>query len=167
MLHRPKLLRCLSLFPLVICLGACAVGAVVVEEEAEEDPTREEAAMEVLEPGVEQDFEDGGVRLTLVEVPFDNRCPKDVQCITAGEARVTLAVHSEGSSEDLMVTLPAGAGPRTVNALGYRLELLKLEPVPISTRAIDPGEYRLHLRVYGWGREGESGGRARYRVRRD
>jgi hypothetical protein len=138
-------------FPVALALGlalvACAAGAGPVERGEDESVSEESVPVEVLEPGVEHSLDEGGLRLTLVEVPFDNRCPRDVQCITGGEARVTLAARDpEGGAEDFTVALPAGHGPRTVSTLGYRLELVKVEPEPISTWGIAPEEYRLHLR---------------------
>jgi hypothetical protein len=156
MISRLETLLALVLLALGLSLCACTAGAVPAEkEETGEKPAGETATVEVLAPGAEHAFDGGGLRLTLVEVPFDNRCPQDVQCITAGEARVTLAAVGETGTEDFTVAMPSG-GPRTVNTLGYRLELMKLEPYPVSTRDIDPGDYRLHLRcTAGEGEDGE------------
>lgn len=80
----------------------------------------------------------GSLRLGLDAVLSDSRCPKGERCITAGDARVR-------------VWLQQGAGPRMSRELvlapsdargaGEVVQLLRLEPYPVSGRATAPGAY--------------------------
>jgi hypothetical protein len=97
-----------------------------------------------LEPGKTVQLAGTGVRVTLLEVINDSRCPVDVVCVSAGDAEVRLAVVGEG--EDRTVSLHVMQEPRSVTVGAVRLELTGLLPPPRSTRTIPPAEYRARIR---------------------
>lgn len=97
-----------------------------------------------LEPGKTVQLAGTGVRVTLLEVVNDSRCPVDVVCVTAGDAEVRLAVVGEG--EDRTVSLHVMQEPRSVTIGAVRLELTGLTPSPRSTVTIPPAEYRARIR---------------------
>lgn len=97
-----------------------------------------------LEPGKTVQLAGTGVRVTLLEVVNDSRCPVDVVCVTAGDAEVRLAVVGEG--EDRTVSLHVMQEPRSVTIGAVRLELTGLTPSPRSTVTIAPAEYRARIR---------------------
>jgi len=76
-----------------------------------------------------------GLKITFVDV-MDSRCPTGVQCIQAGEARVTVEVQKDGASQALELTAkglcedPAGPCGSEADALGYRFKLLFVAPYP-------------------------------------
>ena len=96
-----------------------------------------------LEPGKTVQLSGTGVRVTLLEVVNDSRCPVDVVCVTAGDAEVRLAVVGEG--EDRTVSLHLVREPRSVTIGAVRLELTGLTPSPRSTVTIPPAEYRARI----------------------
>lgn len=75
-------------------------------------------------------------------VAEDSRCPTDAVCARAGEAVVVLAV---GGTE-VRVTVPR-QGEGTATAAGLGITVSGLEPLPSSTRSIDPAQYRATVRV--------------------
>jgi hypothetical protein len=79
------------------------------------------------------------------KVTGDSRCPSDVVCIWAGEAKCDTVFTYKGN--DYPVTLTAGGG----NPDNYAFENYKvyfdLQPYPVSTQQIAPGDYRLILTV--------------------
>jgi hypothetical protein len=97
-----------------------------------------------LEPGKPVQLSGTGVRVTLLEVVNDSRCPVDVVCVTAGDAEVRLSVVGEG--EDRTVSLHVMQEPRSVTIGAVRLELTGLTPSPRSTVTIPPAEYRARIR---------------------
>jgi hypothetical protein len=97
-----------------------------------------------LEPGKPVQLSGTGVRVTLLEVVNDSRCPVDVVCVTAGDAEVRLSVVGEG--EDRTVSLHVMQEPRSITVGAVRLELTGLAPSPRSTVTIPPAEYRARIR---------------------
>lgn len=72
-----------------------------------------------------------GARLTIkfVEVVEDSRCPRDVTCIWAGNAKVKLLV-SKGKNRSQEVELNSGIEPTAVTVFGFELSLKELTPYP-------------------------------------
>lgn len=69
----------------------------------------------------------------------DSRCPKDVVCVWAGEARVQLRFAAgDLAPETLEVVLPGAE----ITAYGpYQIELQNLQPVPLSAQDTPFDEY--------------------------
>lgn len=98
-----------------------------------------------LQPGERAVFEADGERLEVlfVGVTADSRCPVDVTCIWAGEARVALDFVGLMSWEG---TLSAGAGA-SVTVAGWIVTVTDLTPAPRSDRTIAPGDYEVRIVV--------------------
>jgi len=98
-----------------------------------------------LHPGERAVFEADGERLEVlfVGVTADSRCPVDVTCIWAGEARVALDFVGLMSWEG---TLSAGAGASVIVA-GWIVTVTDLTPAPRSDRPIAPGDYQVRMVV--------------------
>jgi len=88
-----------------------------------------------------------GLSLTLLAIA-DSRCPKDVTCIWAGQATVLIDADA-GNGPLLQVSLTLGDGPAQRAAIldGYILEMVKLEPYPVSTEQISQAKYVAHLTI--------------------
>lgn len=78
------------------------------------------------------------LRVRFVEIVEDSRCPADVQCIWAGNAKVRLRVNTGRGTE--MVTLETMNSPLIV-INGYSFKLTELTPVPRSNVRIDQSKY--------------------------
>jgi hypothetical protein len=76
-----------------------------------------------------------GSRLTIefVEVVEDSRCPRYVNCIWAGNAKVKLLV-SRGKAAPKEIELNTGIEPRAVTVFGYELMLKGLTPYPDNSK---------------------------------
>ena len=90
-----------------------------------------------------------GTNLTVrfERVLNDSRCPTDVQCITAGDAVVLVAVEGGGARETGRYELHTANSNREAAHGEYRLGVVDLKPVPTSRRPVPAGEYVLTLRV--------------------
>ena len=87
------------------------------------------------------------LRLRFQDVPHDSRCPVDVQCIRAGEARLVFEISlAGGDPRDVTLEIPPG-GSTSADFDDYVLRVESLAPDASSTRKIDPDEYRAELRV--------------------
>lgn len=92
----------------------------------------------------------GNKSLKFKEVVADSRCPKDVTCIWAGEAKVLIEVLENGKSvEEKVVTIGATSIPLKFNAedILYSLSFMQLLPYPTSTNKNPGQDYTLNLQV--------------------
>lgn len=105
----------------------------------------------VLQSGEQLSFGDKSIRFK--EVVSDSRCPKDVTCVWAGEAKVLIEIFEKGklTSEKVVVINPniidktplqfsSGKGIYSLSAIG-------LFPYPCTNSKQDKTNYRLELQV--------------------
>lgn len=72
-----------------------------------------------------------GTQLTVrfAEVVSDSRCPVGVQCVRAGEARVSFELRG-GASPQAVILATGGAEPRHATYDAFDVHLVTLEPQP-------------------------------------
>jgi hypothetical protein len=81
------------------------------------------------------------LRLTFKDVRTDSRCPVDVQCVWAGEAKIGVVISGNGTTEETKVlSLPPGESETTAGNL--RIRFVGLAPVP---RQADAGTARAYV----------------------
>lgn len=99
-----------------------------------------------LRVGERVEVEGSELSLAFVRVDSDSRCPKDVICIWAGEAKLVFRARVGSSEEGELVLISPGEKARA--AFGrYRIEVVALAPEPDSRRKIAPEDYVATLRV--------------------
>jgi hypothetical protein len=96
-----------------------------------------------LAPG--QTAQVGPLRITFTAVSADSRCPVDVVCVWEGDAVAELTVSQPTGAVETRELHTSS--PRSTTYDGFQIELVRLEPVPRSTRTIPPESYRLVVRV--------------------
>ncbi len=77
-----------------------------------------------------------GTTIEFVKVLEDSRCPKDVTCVWAGQAKVALEVTSKsGEKNDLVVLFNPGVAPSQVltKTVKGQIVIENLVPYPEST----------------------------------
>ncbi len=94
----------------------------------------------------------GDLVVSLVEVAQDSRCPSSptVDCAWEGEAVVKVELNAGGRALGaplLSTHLNNGSSPNAVRLEGYRLQVLELDPYPVTSGSIQQSEYRLTLRI--------------------
>jgi hypothetical protein len=114
-------------------------------------PTSPTPALEepfTLSPGQTAAVSGTNLRLTFDRVREDSRCPSDVNCIWEGDAVVVLKVKAEAQEATREVHTQGGASrSRNAPAGDYVVTLVRLDPAPRSTEAIEPSAYRATLVV--------------------
>ncbi len=80
---------------------------------------------------------------SLVE---DSRCPRDAQCIQAGNARITIEV-SGGKNAAQTFEINTDDQPQTVSYGGYNIKLIDLNPKPASNIRINRNGYTAIFKV--------------------
>jgi hypothetical protein len=89
--------------------------------------------------GTEKAAGHANIRIKFLEMIEDSRCPRDVQCIQAGNARVRVRVTRNGHSQVLVLN----SNLRNESAVfaGYEFRLTGLTPEPGSKIRINPNGY--------------------------
>lgn len=101
-----------------------------------------------LRPGQEKLFRGAGVRVRLVAVEEDSRCPQGVQCIWAGNVRVALLVKGPGRASR-RVALNTASEPREIKLNGRTVTISKVGPSRVANRDIKSRTYRITLTLSG------------------
>ena len=91
---------------------------------------------------------DSGLRIGFRSVRSDSRCPIDVVCITAGFAEIQLDLKRPGGADEvgLLAVGYSGTTPRSLVFNGYLIELVALDPEPVSTHPNPTYRARLRFR---------------------
>lgn len=108
----------------------------------------------VAQPGVTFDLPIGktaslsgnGVRITFKQVQEDSRCPVDVQCVWAGDAKIQLTISRDGVPDDVKVISLTPPNNETTSG-DLRIRFMGLAPVPRQADAGKPRPYIAQLVV--------------------
>ncbi len=87
------------------------------------------------------------LKVRFLAVPEDSRCPSDVSCIWAGNAKITLGLSLKDNTEETVLTINSHTEPTAVAYADFRIRFVSLKPTPLSSRTINPAEYRVTLIV--------------------
>lgn len=102
---------------------------------------------------------DDGLKVTLLAVRDDSRCPVNARCIWAGDAKIVLLVQAGQQPAKKVVlhttlkpqvaVIPANILPPGTVGIpkSYVISLGTLSPQPIAGNAILQSDYRLKLRI--------------------
>lgn len=99
-----------------------------------------------LRAGQEAAVEGTRLQLRFVSVTGDSRCPIDVTCVWAGDARTELVLTCDDGVVEAL-DLHTFVEPRSADVCGYRVALERLDPVPRSERTITQEQYVAEFRV--------------------
>ena len=87
----------------------------------------------------------GGLKIAFVELVEDSRCPADVQCVWAGNAKIKVRVTKNGKSQVLDLEMVSrGMKPNYGN---YRIKLKALTPELRSNVRINRNAYVATIEV--------------------
>jgi hypothetical protein len=100
----------------------------------------------VLGVGRSAEVRGTGLVIAFRGVEHDDRCPLDVQCVQAGEARAAFAV-ARAAGGDTTVVLGTRPGTETAAVGTWRIELRSLAPVPAAGAPTPPERYEATLEV--------------------
>ena len=86
-----------------------------------------------------------GIKVAFVELVEDARCPADVQCVWAGNAKIKIRVTKNGRSKILELnSSESGAAP---TCAGYSFKLKNLTPELRSNVRINRNAYEATIEV--------------------
>ena len=79
------------------------------------------------------------IRIKFLEMIEDSRCPRDVNCIQAGNARIRVRVSGSGRARELILDTSDRTRPASYG--GYELTVRTLTPEPRSNIRINRNGY--------------------------
>jgi len=93
-----------------------------------------------LKVGEHAELKNEFLRITFIAVIEDSRCPSNLRCFIPGNAAVALMIQK---NKDIPVkdTLNTCSYPRSGWYLGYKIDLVKLEPYPQDYTPIPKLDY--------------------------
>jgi hypothetical protein len=98
-----------------------------------------------LKVGKEAKGRTSKVRIKFLSVVEDSRCPANVNCIHAGNARIKVLVKS--SRETREFEMNTGIGPQGNQLDGWAINLISLTPSPTTKGAPSPRSYTAKFTV--------------------
>ena len=87
----------------------------------------------------------GRINVRFAKMVEDSRCPKDVQCIQAGNGQIRIRVSRGRRAE--VLTLNTNLRNETASFEGYEFRLVRLTPEPRSNIRINPNGYVATIEV--------------------
>jgi hypothetical protein len=78
-----------------------------------------------------------GFKIKFAEMVEDSRCPADVNCVWAGNAKVKIEVR-RGRRLAKTFELNSTTAPNVIKYNGYEIKLKELTPLPRTNARIDP-----------------------------
>ncbi|MBN8680726.1 MAG: hypothetical protein J0M29_21055 [Chitinophagales bacterium] len=89
-----------------------------------------------------------GFTVRFDKIAADSRCPKGVECITAGQADVVVTISKGGESSTMTLpfTIPNGTGNAT-DFKGHTIRIMGVAPMKFKDKEIDPKDYNIMVLV--------------------
>jgi hypothetical protein len=106
-------------------------------EPVKEVPLNEEFTIKV---GQQVEVTGANLKITLTSVDEDSRCPVDVECVWAGNAKMNLEVK-RSKKKFLSASLNTTLSPREIDYKGYRIRLIRVSPERRVGVPLDPADY--------------------------
>lgn len=134
--------RVISLLFLTFILGLTQTAFARPEEAAK--AAKDEKQVQLRE-GQQKTVPGSRVKVRFLSVVEDSRCPADVQCIWAGNAKIRVKVSVQGG-ETRILELNTNTKAAGNNVDAYAINLVSLTPYPRSDRKAR-GVYRATISV--------------------
>lgn len=100
-------------------------------------PVRQEQKVQINK---QKKFSRSSLSVKFVELVEDSRCPKDVDCVWAGNARIKIEVKRSGSQKEI-IELNTNINDKSARYDGLLIELVDLTPKPASNVRINRNGY--------------------------
>jgi hypothetical protein len=124
------------------CAFAAALGCATMEPTIPAEP----GIAFQLRVGKTAALNGSGARITFKQVKEDSRCPTDVTCVWAGDARIELTISRSGSSDDTKF-LSLSPANSEAHSGDLQIRFVGLTPVPKQADGNAPRAYVAQLVV--------------------
>lgn len=135
--------KALLILAAMFILGGAQAASAQVDGPYDKDPTTNEQSV-TLGINKSKKVIDRRVTVTLLAVLEDSRCPKDVDCIQAGNARVRISLR-KGTEASKTFDLDLNPGQKSVIFEYWKFTLSALTPYPETAAPIKRNKYMATL----------------------
>ncbi|BDZ68931.1 hypothetical protein [Methanobacterium ferruginis] len=91
-------------------------------------------------------LESGNIRITLLNITEDSRCPEGAVCVWAGQVKALFLLEVNQSNQEIFnLTLNFNETQSQKTSLGYMIKILKVEPYPKANRNKNLNNYEVTL----------------------
>jgi len=134
-------MKAISLYIVLICFCAFA--------KAQNETPEEVVDTVEIKLGVGERQEIKTIEVTFLEVIEDSRCPKDVECVWAGQAKIKIRVKEKGkeSIEKEIVFNASGKSLYVHKTETVVIKAMRLSPYPETSLAVNKRVYYLELQA--------------------
>lgn len=136
--------KALLILAVAIILGGARIANAQVDGPYDKDPTTTGQSV-TLGVNKSKKMFDRQVTVKLLAVVEDSRCPKDVDCIQAGNAKVRVSVR-KGTDSSKIVDLDLN-GQTSATFGNYKITFSALTPYPATAAPIKRNKYLATLTV--------------------
>lgn len=135
-------MKTISTYIVLICFCAFAKAQNTTSKEEKVPPLE-------IKLGVGESQQINEVEITFLRVIEDSRCPKDVDCVWAGEAKIKVLVKEKGTEavEKELVFNSIGKAIVLCKTESVAIKAVRLSPYPETSMAISKRVYYLELEV--------------------
>jgi hypothetical protein len=128
-------------------ISACAIVAALSGCAVMEPTIAAEPGMAFSLPlGKTAAINGSGTRITFRQVHDDSRCPTDVTCVWAGDAKIEVTISRNGSPDDTRILSLTPPNNETTSG-DLQIRLVGLTPVPRQSDGSAPRAYVAQLVV--------------------
>jgi hypothetical protein len=99
-----------------------------------------------IKVGEQVEIKDANLRITFNSVEEDSRCPVDVVCAWAGNAKLNMEVK-RSKKKYVSASLNTTLNPRDIHYKGYTIKLLRVSPDRKVNVPPDPADYEATIIV--------------------
>ena len=86
-------------------------------------------------------LESDGIKVKLLNVTADSRCPSDVTCVWQGEVKISVNVIRNNQDLGDFSLTSRGGQDLGINFDGHSIQVVKVEPYPTSGKKISTSDY--------------------------
>lgn len=94
----------------------------------------------IIKNGQAVNIKSENLLIKFISVQEDSRCPKDVNCVWAGNGKIIINV-SQSNDNKKEFELNTNLNPTSITYQGYEIKLEKLNPYPHSKSKIEKSDY--------------------------
>jgi hypothetical protein len=101
-----------------------------------------------IKAGQQVEITGANLRITFTSVAEDSRCPVDVECVWAGNAKLNMEVK-RSKKKYINAALNTTLEPREIDYKGYKIKLLRVTPERRVNVVPNPADYEATIVVSG------------------
>jgi hypothetical protein len=91
-------------------------------------------------------LESGNIRITLLNITEDSRCPEGAVCVWAGQVKALFLLEVDQSNQEIFnLTLNFNETQSQKTSLGFMIKILKVEPYPKANTNKNLNDYEVTL----------------------